>query len=486
MFHRLSVSLFVFILSTGFSTASRAQPSSASDRNTPTESLVPPDTAPPASSPGEAHLTPTAGAPSATPSVAPSPTESVLVASPPSPPRPVPPSPQERAESPDTQGHGHIGDELGDEGTSPQFLGFSLRLLLQTEYRHTFGVTSRNSNLAYREPEEILARDGDGWALERLTVRLLAKPTRRLTLKLTADFAELARGKPKKSLKQGYLEATLLRRHLHAFAGLMKLPYSIHELDATATYPLIDDGEVNALVSDLGFAGRDLGAQVMLMPLGKPRYLRLFAGAFRGHANDENASPVGAVAGRAETEPLRWLRLGVGMVRHPETTIRPNPFETGGREVLPDPEDPAYPRAETWSKGSAYGADLSLAHAGLSLRAEGLTGARVDHDTRYAARRFAAGWALLAYRFDAGPVELEPAVRGELLDTDTKHAGGLIRQLGLGLGCYLDKEVRVLAEVTQRDVEDQTPVPDQPRPLRAVPYLALDSTRVSAQLQVVY
>jgi len=46
------------------------------------------------------------------------------------------------------------------------------------------------------------------------------------------------------------------------------------------------------------------------------------------------------------------------------------------------------------------------------------------------------------------------------------------------------KRMRLLVDVKRTDVQKGTPVIDSPKPLPAVPYFDLDSTRVSAQFQV--
>lgn len=386
----------------------------------------------------------------------------------------------------DGESRGGDGDPL-DGGADARLsaMGLSFRFLMQTQYVHTFGVDSSNPDVTYREPENELGRSGDGWDLNRLYLRISAKPTNYLALKMVTDLAELRHDKPKKAVKQAHVDLSPLPKHLHFLVGVLKLPYSIHELDSTARYEFTSSGEANGLVSDLGFAGRDVGALVAVTPLSKPRYLRLSAGAFRGHADDQNASPVGAFGGRLSTEPVKGLRFGGSFIQHPKTVVEKNALDTKGKDLLPDPDDIAYPRARTWKKGSAFGADATFHRSGLMLRTEAMMGDRVDYDTRYGAERWAAIWGIAAYRFDAGPVELEPGLRAEWLDTDSQNEGGLYRQLTFGVGTYLSQSTRILFDVTRMDVEDDSPVVDQPRPLREVPYNALSRTTVTGQLQVV-
>lgn len=382
------------------------------------------------------------------------------------------------------------GDEFGAGGpwkSSPamfEALGLSFRFLLQTRYRHTFAAESENADELYRIPEDTLARDGDGWDINRAFVGISAAPSKYLGLKMVFDLAELRHDKIKKVPKQVYATLRPVPKKLEFLAGILKLPYSTEELDSTARYELTSLGEANALASDLGFAGRDIGAEIVVSPLPKPRYLKLTAGAFRGQANDENASPIGAIAARAQTEPLKGLRFGASWVMHPETVVDLNAFDTSGKDRLPNPEDPNFPRARRWEKGHAFAGDITFNRWGFMLRGEGLTGDRVDYDTRYGAEKWAAVWGLAAYKLDVGPLKLEPAVRAEWLDTDLDRKAGVFLQLTAGVGVHLSRSTKLVLDVTRLDVEDDTPVPEQPLPLREVPYNALSSTRATAQLQI--
>jgi hypothetical protein len=52
------------------------------------------------------------------------------------------------------------------------------------------------------------------------------------------------------------------------------------------------------------------------------------------------------------------------------------------------------------------------------------------------------------------------------------------------VGIPFKKRLRLLVDLKRTDVDKGTPVIDSPKPLPAVPYFDLDSTRVTAQLQV--
>jgi hypothetical protein len=376
------------------------------------------------------------------------------------------------------------GDPWGSSAGAFGALKLTFRFLIQTRYRHSFGVDSANTDEFYRVAENTLARNGDGWDLNRAFFGVTAEPSKYLGVKLVLDAAELRHDKIKKVVKQFYADLRPFPKHLHIVAGIMKVPYSIQELDSSSRYEFADSGEANALVSDLGFGGRDIGAQVIVSPLSKPRYLRLTAGLFRAHANDEIASPIGLIAGRIESTPVKSLRLGASVVSQPRTVVELNPLETSGKDLLPNPDDPAYPRSRTWEKGNAFGLDVTFQHKGLMLRGEGLMGDRVDYDFRYGAESWGSAWAIAAYRFGAGPIQLEPALRVEFLDTDLDRESGLYRQISCALGTHFSPSTKLVLDVTRTDVEDGSPIVDQPLPLREIPFNDLSSTRVTAQLQV--
>jgi hypothetical protein len=377
------------------------------------------------------------------------------------------------------------GDPWGDEGGAPATAGpLSFRVLLQPRYEHTFAESSKNPRFGYAVREDVLVTDGDGFSLQRFFFRIAAEPTPMLEFKAILDFAKLRGSDVENVLKQAYATLKPLPKRVEIAAGVFKLPYSILELDPVARYELTDLGDADNFIKNLGFAGRDVGVEVMVAPLPKPRHLRLMLGAFRGHAKDEHASPLGAVGARVESKPFKWLRVGADVVGLPFSYSYKQPFETSGKEVLPNPPDPLYPREQRWDSGKAYSADITFTRKRLMLRVEGMLGDRVDVDQRYGARSFMGVWALAAYRFWFGPIRLMPAARIEWLDTDREHSVGVRRAITLGVNVLFSKTVRFVVDVTRTDLEGNTPVIEQPQPLAATPYLDLDNTRVTAQLQL--
>jgi len=376
------------------------------------------------------------------------------------------------------------GDPWDNTASTLRGLGLNFRFLMQARYRHTFPATSKSADPFYRQAELELARNGDGWDINRGFFGVSAEPSKYLAVKMVLDVAELRHNKPKKVVKQAYVELRPLPKHLHFAAGILKIPYSIHELDAIARYEFASSGDANAMISDFGFGGRDIGAEVIVSPFSKPRYLTLSAGVFRGHANDETASPIGVIAARLETQPIKGFRVGGGIVSQPQTSVDLSALNTSGKDLLPNPTDPLYPRARTWQKGNAYGVDLTFQRGPLRLRAEGLLGDRVDFDSRYGATQWAAAWATAAYRFDLGLIAIEPALRVEFFDSDFKRDAGLHREFSFALGTHVYKSTKLVVDVTRMDIQDNTPVIDQPLPLRAVPFNALSYTRATVQLQV--
>jgi len=390
-------------------------------------------------------------------------------------PTPPPDEPAPRKES-------FTGDPFGDEPSGAAVGPLSFRVLLQTRYRQTYARASRNPRPGYAVREDALVRDGDGFELQRLFLRIAADPSPKLGFKTIVDFAKLSN--PENVLKQAYVEVRPVPKRVELAVGLLKLPYSTMELDPIARFELGELGHTDDLIKNLGFAGRDLGAELMVAPLSKPKFLRVSLGAFRGHAKDEHASPLGAIGARVETKPLKGLRLGASAVGMPTTQDYKRPFDTSGKDVLPSPSDPLYPREQRWAAGKAYGVDATYDRHHLTLRGEALLGDRVDVEERYGARSFWAAWLLAAYDFHVAWLRFTPALRAEWLDADREHDVGRRRALSAGVSFPYEKRLRLLFDVTRIDVQRGTPVLESPKPLPAVPYFERDSTRVGAQLQL--
>lgn len=376
------------------------------------------------------------------------------------------------------------GDPWGDTGESKDVGGIKLRAMLQVRYSTSSAEHSSSPRSDYVVREEYLARQGDGWKLNRLFLRVGADPTEYLGFKTILDFGELAAGHTSNTIKQAYVSLHPFGPHLDIVSGIMKLPFSTMELDAIADYELSRLGVSDDLIKDLGFGGRDVGAEVIYSPLGKARWLSMTLGAYEGHSHDEHASPVGALGARVESEPLKGLRFGADAVHMPSDLEYRRPFDTSSKDVLPNPPDPFYPTAQHWRAGTAASADFSLDRWHWRFRVEGLAGDRIDVDTAYGAKHFMGAWALLAYRFRAGPVHFMPTLRAEWLDMDSTNKGGVMRQVAVGWNTSFSKRVNLVLDVTRIQVEDGTPVLNQPTPLQTDPYMDLSRTLFTGQLQV--
>lgn len=433
------------------------------------------------------------------PELAPPPTAAEEVPPPPSPalsPQPqqppptaasepsAPPESAEEAIAPIDHRSSFEGDPWGDEPANLVTGPISLRVMLQTRYEDTIAKHSTNPRQGYALAEDVLLNDGDGWSLRRFFFRMAADPLPWLGFKAILDFAKLRGSNVDDVLKQAYVSLRPIPKRFEIAAGIFKLPFSILELDPVARYELSDLGDADDFVKYLGFAGRDTGVEIMFAPLEKPRWLRFMVGAFRAHAKDEEASPLGAVGARAESKPWKHLRLGVDFVGMPFSANYKRPFETSSREALPSPPDPFYPNERRWSGGKAYSADATFTWHRFMLRGEGMLGDRVDVDTRYSARSFWAAWGLVAYRFPVGVLQLMPAARLEYLDVDREHEGGGRIRFTVGLSLLYKKSVRFVVDVTRTNVQKNTPALEQPEPIPLYPYYDLDNTRIVAQLQV--
>lgn len=379
---------------------------------------------------------------------------------------------------------GFVGDAWGDDEPTLELGPWSLRVLLQTRYAQTFAALSDDPRPGYALREDVLVHDADGLRLQRFFFRIAATPSRFVSFKSILDLSKLGGSDASGVLKQAHALLRPAPKRIEVVVGVFKLPYSILELDPVARFELVDLGSADDLVKNLGFAGRDVGVELMFAPLPRPRWLRVQLGVFRGHARDEHASPVGALGARAETKPVKGLRFGFDLVGMPAGVTYKQPFASSSKDVLPNPPDPLYPREQHWGSGVAYSADLSYSRKGFSVRLEGMLGDRVDHDERYQARSFGCIWLLAAQRFRIGPVALMPAVRAQWLDTDREHAGGGRMELSAALNVLYKKRVRWVFAVTRTQVQPNTPLVEQPRPLPYDPYLDLNNTRATTQLQI--
>lgn len=384
----------------------------------------------------------------------------------------------------DNTGDVEWGDPWGDSQDELKAAGLSFRFLVQVHYRQSFG-TSPNPDPNYKLGEENLMRQNDGWYVNRLFWRLAAEPSQYVGYKMLLDIAELQHKNGAQIIKQAYVTLSPVPKHVRFLVGVLKLPYSILELDPIAKFEFTKMGDANDLTKGMGFAGRDIGAEIVVSPLPKPKHLTLALGLFRGHAHDENASLIGAVGARAETHPIKGLRFGVDWVDFPKTETYLNPFTTGATTLLPNPENPNFPRSQTWLSGHAFSGDITFSRWNLMLRTEGMLGTRVDHDTLYGASRFGAFWGIAAYRIPAGLVDLQPELRAEWLDTDLDHSVGVRRTLTAGFATFVTKYVRFVIDVARTDVQANSPFINQPLPLQDVPYNAISNTCVTGQLQAV-
>jgi hypothetical protein len=305
-----------------------------------------------------------------------------------------------------------------------------------------------------------------------------------LRIKTLLDLPKLRGSSVDDVVKQAYLQLSPLPERVEVAVGVFKLPYSILELDPVARFELSELGDTDNLIEALGFGGRDIGVEVMVALLPKPKWLRVMLGAFRGRANNEQASPVGVLAGRLESKPWKGVRFGFDVSVQPHELDYKRVLETGDKELVPVPTDPMYPRELRWSRGIAYSADVTYSRKRVAVRAEGLLGDRVDSDRRYDARGFSAAWGLVAYRFTVGEFGLMPAARAEYLDLDRESSNGARLSLTVGLNVLYKKNVRFVIDVTRTEVQDTTPLVEQPEPLPYYPYYELDHTRLVAQVQV--
>ncbi len=396
------------------------------------------------------------------------------------------------------------GDLFGNGPGGVQIGYFNIRTFLQARYTQNWAEKStnpavgNNGNLSvpsFADRENYLATKDDGWAVNRLLLRLGANPSPQYGFKSTIDFAALIDNQPRRAAKQAYGEVNPIVGRLEFTAGLFKIPFSTMELDPIAQYELASLGHIDDLIKDLGFAGRDAGAQVRISPLPKKKHLRILFGLFRGEAHDENASATGVVAGRLESNLAKIVTLGASVVGKPRSYSYSRPFRTSNRDKIPQ-EDITISNLfqENRAAGKAMSADIGLKLDKLHVRGEAMMGDRVDIDTRYGARTWWAAWGLVAYRIKVGAYQLMPAARFEWLDADRENDTGRRLRASVGLNFILNKGVRLLLDVSRTQVQPSSPLLDQPSPLPAPrftdgifidnPYYDLSRTKAVLQLQM--
>jgi hypothetical protein len=322
-------------------------------------------------------------------------------------------------------------DELGDLSLG----AFTLRTLTQVRYAGTFTAPASPDSAA-------TARQDDGWRLNRMFVRLVAAPSKRLQARVLVDFAELLHKSGKKSLKLAYGE---LRpwKWLEITAGLFKRRFSLLELLPIASYELGDVGPTDSFLKDLGYAGRDVGAMIRVNPLPHRKLLTLWVGGFAGDPEEGYDVTVGKLlTTRVESRPLHALRLGADLAWRTGASVGHQKYPDYGTEIM------------VLDKGKAWSADATLSVASFELRLEGMLGDRTDNFWRDDHQRFSAGWALASYRFPFAGVTLMPAARAEWLDGDREHAGQGRSYLTLGLNIEFNESVRLLIDVSRYDVQD--------------------------------
>jgi hypothetical protein len=321
-------------------------------------------------------------------------------------------------------------DEFGDMTVG----GFSIRTLTQIRYAGTFAGAGDPDSQA-------TAEDNDGWRLNRMFLRLVAAPNKRLSARVLVDFAELTKKNPKRALKLAYGELRPTK-WLEITAGLFKRSFSLLELLPIADFELGDVGPTDDFLKDLGYAGRDVGAMVRLMPLSQKRLLSIWLGAFGGDPGEGYDTTVGKLlTARVESRPLTILRVGADVAWRTGLSL--------SHEKFPDYET----ESTVLDKGKAFSADATLALAGFELRLEGMLGDRTDTFWRDNHTKFLSTWAIATYRFPFMGVTLMPAARAEWLDADRDRGGEGRLYLTAGLNVDFTDNIRLLVDVSRYDVE---------------------------------
>ncbi len=359
-----------------------------------------------------------------------------------------------------------MGDAFGDEADA----GTELRVLIQTRYGETAPSSSRPG-------ERALAQDPDGWVLNRAFLRVVAKPTSWLSGKVLLDFAALRTEDLPQSVKLAYATIQLHPR-IALSAGLFKRSYSLLELLPIGEYEFGDNGPTDGLIKDLGFGGRDVGAQVDFSPLPRKKYLKVSLGAFQGGHADVTAAVNGLLTARLESSPTKHIHFGADAVWRRKASVADYGTSDGAQ-----------------SDGWAWSADAIVDYPRFIVRGEVLGGDRTDVKNRFnpdfsaPATSYLGSWLLGLYRIPVGKSVVMPGVKFEWLDSDRQHNVGNHFLLSGSLNLDFDPRVRLLLDVTHQWVDSGT-MPLGKKPAGDTdtgtwkPFYDVDFTRVVVQLQV--
>ncbi len=350
---------------------------------------------------------------------------------------------------------GTSGDPFGDVMRGEPL---SFRLLMQARFADEWAVSQPRDNSIEDDRDLANATENDGWRMNRLFLRVIAKPRKWIQGRLLLDFAELRWGSRRGTVKLAYLVLKPLPR-TRVTVGLFKRPFSLLELLPIADFEFADVGPTDEVIKELGFGGRDMGAMVQVEPLRTKRWLNLSAGMFAGDGEGLYATAFGLLAARVESSPIRSLRLGADASYRPRRTPM----------LLEDTVD--YKGVDFLDRGGAVSGDVSVAFGRMELRAEGLYGKRVDMMSRLndgtgfyvgdcptGSCHWLAGWGLATYRVPLGRRSvLMPAVRAEWLEMNREQHLGKRTYLTGAVDFDVTPELRLLVDVTWRHVQPASP-----------------------------
>jgi hypothetical protein len=346
---------------------------------------------------------------------------------------------------------GTSGDAFSNGGQSETL---SFRILTQARYADEWYITQPRDNATDAARDIANATENDGWRMNRLFLRAVAKPRKWIQARLLVDFAELRWGNRRNTVKLAYVIVRPFQR-TRVTVGYFKRSYSLLELLPIADFEFADVGPTDEVIKELGFGGRDMGALVQVEPLPTKRWLNVSVGVFAGDSEGRFATVAGVVTGRLESRPVRRLRLGA------DASYRP-------RRTLAFAEDTAdFKGVDFLDRGGAVSADVTLDIGRMELRAEGLYGKRTDMMSRYndgttfylgdcpgGLCHWLAGWGLVTYRFPVGKRSaLMPAFRAEWLEMNREQSSGKRTYLTGAVNYDLTPELRLLVDVTWRRIQ---------------------------------
>lgn len=278
------------------------------------------------------------------------------------------------------------------------------------------------------------------FVLDTARLNFIAKQGRFLEAVLKYDFSNTVNGH---DVEDGVRDAYVRVEPVRAFGvqmGQFKKPFGGLELTSRGKLPSITRGEANDYVEFLHYGGRDVGAMISGRLI-KKIDLNYYAGIFNGDGpgNPDLVTPSLDYAFRLESEPLKWLEVGVAASAH---AIRKEEIAEVDKDFTPGtPEDYA------WISGRHWMGELDIKFDVGNF--EAIIETTLGQNWWFKESPYL--WSLAAvlnYKFPlfGGAMAIEPVLFAEMLDIEDENWAWRVRlmQLAPGLNVHFGDNVRLM------------------------------------------